>query len=54
MRMWAQPQGVKLLLALIFDPDFDQILGEDVSLKQELVVGFQMHGAPRSGPLAWP
>ncbi len=38
VRMRAQPDGVGLVLALVVDERFEQLLGEDIALEQEGVV----------------
>src|SRR5213080_2881295 len=40
-RMWAEPDDVDLVGALVFDPGADQLLAEHASLRQELMVGFE-------------
>ena len=41
VRVRSQPHRVELVEPLVLDPGVDDVLGEDASLQQELVVGLQ-------------
>src|SRR6267143_440858 len=41
VRMRTQGDGIDLALTLVGDPGVDQVLGEDITLEQELVVGLE-------------
>src|SRR5947207_3416506 len=41
VRVRTQLHRLELLLALVLEPRFDQVFGEDSTLEQELVVGFE-------------
>ena len=41
VRVWAEPDLVDLVRALVVDPGVDQVLGEDATLEQVILVGFE-------------
>src|SRR5437660_7987235 len=49
----AQPDGIDLLVPLVAEPSFDDVLGEDIAAQQKGVIGFERIKRLLQMPSSW-